>query len=144
MGNALIQDKIKENTGFWRNRTDEDNTKINVSWLEAHVLKFDEVKLDEKTWIYSHVPKTAGTALESYIVQAFKLRDVFNVNSDDLNEMPESIYMKNRYPNFITGFHPLHGLLYQLLEDEEIVHLSMMRDPIERVIAYYNLSLIHI
>jgi hypothetical protein len=55
--------------------------------------------------------------------------------------MPESLYLKNRYPTFISGYHPIQGLLYQLLVDEKIVHLSMMRDPIERFICYYNSSI---
>lgn len=138
MTRSLIQNKILECSELWLNRSDDDNAKLNVLWLESQVLENAEINLESSTWIFSHVPKTAGTALESYLIQAFALKDVLNINANDLNNMPESLYMKNRYPKFITGYHPLQGLLYQILGNNKIVHLSMMRDPIERVVSTYN------
>ena len=138
MAMTLIHKRILENADLWHNQNDEENTKLNVSWLESNVLGFDEVNLKANTWVFSHVPKTAGTALERYLIQAFALKDILNINADELNNIPACIYMKNQYPKFISGYHPIQGLLYQLLEDEKIVHLSMMRDPIERVVSFYN------
>jgi hypothetical protein len=89
-------------------------------------------------WVFSHIPKTAGTSVESYLAQLVGLKDILHVNAPDLNRLPQVLYLKNKYPKLIMGHHPFHGLLYQLLGEHKIVHLSMMREPISRVVSYYN------
>jgi hypothetical protein len=133
-----MKDEILEKAKCWHNRNDEENTVINVSWLESNVLEFEKVDLKANKWIFSHVPKTAGTALESYLTQAFALKDILNINGSELINFPECLYMKNRWPKFITGRHSMQGLLYQLLDENKVVHISMMRDPVERVVSFYN------
>jgi len=133
-----IRDSILKNAGDWENRSDQENYQINISWLQNHILRFDEISLQNCQWVFSHIPKTAGTSLESYLIQAFLLKDVLNINADEINNLPQCLYMKNKYPKFITGYHPMQGMLYQLLKDTNVVHISMMRDPIERVISFYN------
>ena len=122
----------------WKHRTDVENTNSNINWLKQHVVNFEDIKLINNPWIFSHIPKTAGTSLESYLSQGFELKDILNINAPDLNNLPQCIYLKNKYPKFITGHHPIHGLLFQLLPNQKIVHLTMMRHPIRRVISYYN------
>lgn len=123
---------------LWRDRTDIENTDSNINWLKQYVVGFDDMSLNINPWVFSHIPKTAGTSLESYLTQAFELKDILNINAPDLNNLPQCVYLKNKYPKFITGHHPIHGMLFQLLPNQKIVHLTMMRDPIRRVISYYN------
>ncbi|MCF6287957.1 MAG: sulfotransferase family protein [Proteobacteria bacterium] len=133
MSNKLIKIAKK-----WSLRSDLENSTINIKWLSQNVVSADEINLQTVPWIYSHVPKTAGTSLESYLVQAFELKDFLHINAPHLNKLPQVLYLKDKYPHLISGHHPIHGMLYQLLADTEIIHLSMMRDPIARVISYYN------
>jgi len=130
--------KLLSKAELWQNRSDSQNTEINLSWLKKHVVDFNHINLNASIWVFSHVPKTAGTSLESYLIQAFAFKDVLHVNAPDLNKLPQCVYLKNRFAKFISGHHPFHGLLYQLLPDENIVHISMMRDPVSRVVSYYN------
>jgi len=134
----MMHNKLIKKAQLWQNRSDHENTDINRGWLSQHVVAFEEINLNRFTWVFSHIPKTAGTSLESYLLQAFSFKDVLHVNAPDLNNLPQCVYLKNKYAKFITGHHPIHGMLYQLLADEKIVHLSMMREPLARVVSYYN------
>ncbi len=122
----------------WQQRSDEQNTIINQQWLNDRVVHWQDINFENPMWVFSHIPKTAGTSLESYLHQAFTLKDILNVNAPDLNRLPQCVYLKNKFPKFITGHHPIHGMLYQLLPDRKVVHISMMREPVTRVISYYN------
>lgn len=135
---VLMHKKLLQLTQDWSQRSDVENTELNVKWLEKNCVKADDIHLRNIPWIFSHVPKTAGTSLESYLVQAFELKDFLHINAPDLNSLPQATYMKGKFPKLISGHHPIHGLLYQLMPNENIVHLSMMRDPIARVVSYYN------
>lgn len=133
MGNKLVPSlykKLIEKACLWRNRSDQENAVINRAWLKQHAVAFEDINLKSSPWIFSHIPKTAGTSVESYLMQAFALKDILHINAPDLNNLPQCVYLKNKYPKFITGHHPIHGLLYQLLAEEKIVHLSMMREPV--------------
>lgn len=122
----------------WQNRSDQQNALINQQWLKDNVVNWQDINFEDPLWVFSHIPKTAGTSLESYLHQAFTLKDILNVNAPDLNRLPQCVYLKNKYPKFITGHHPIHGMLYQLLPYSKVVHISMMREPVTRVISYYN------
>ena len=89
-------------------------------------------------WVYSHIPKTGGTSFENYLAQLFLLQDILHVNAPDLNKMPEVMQLKKQIPRYMAGHHPMHGLLYQLLADEKLIHLTILRDPVSRVLSYYN------
>ena len=133
-----MHNKISKIAHKWQKATDSNNTKINTQFLTEHVVPFEDINLSTTPWIFSHIPKTAGTAFEKHLSQAFELKDLLNVNAPDLNRLPQCIYLKNKYPKFITGHHPMHGMLYQLLPHQPLVHLTLLRDPITRTVSYYN------
>ncbi len=87
---------------------------------------------------FSHVPKTGGTSFESILAKNFTVSEVLHVNAPDLNRFPKLLELKKNKPKFICGHHPMHGLLYQLLPDTPLFHFTMLRDPVDRVISYYN------
>ncbi len=122
----------------WQSRQALENADINLKWLSQHVVDCNRINLNITPWVFLNIPKTSGRALDNYLTQSFALSDILSINSDELNQLPQSIYMKNAYPKAITGKFASNDLLYQLLPDQETVHLSMMRDPIYRVIFIYN------
>lgn len=133
-----MHNKLLELAKEWTCRSNSENSKINIKWLKKHVVQPKEISLFETPWIFSQVPKTTGNSLESYLIQAFELKDFLPINASHLNKLPQVLYLKDKYPKFISGHHHIHGMLYQLLADTNIVHLSMMRDPVARVVSYYN------
>lgn len=128
----------KQITKQWSNHSDKYNFKRNKQFLKQHVCKLDELTLENNRWIFSHIPKTAGTSCENYLAQLFLIQDILHINAPDLNQLPEVFSLKRQFPRFIAGHHPMHGLLYQLLPNEKLVHLTLLREPIARVLSYYN------
>ncbi|MCF6319522.1 MAG: sulfotransferase family 2 domain-containing protein [Proteobacteria bacterium] len=130
--------KLVDKAKLWESRSDSENTSINCLWLSKYAVDCKRINLNITPWVFSNIPKTAGKALDNYLTQGFALSDILSINSGDLLHFPQSIYLKKSYPKAVTGQYAINDLLYQLLPDQEIVHLSMMRDPIYRVIFIYN------
>jgi|GEM_PF-6552820 len=133
-----MHEEIINKAKNWQQRSDKENIEINLSWLTNNVVDFNKINLNKTPWVFSNIPKTAGKALDNYLTQAFVLSDILNVNSVEFNALPQCIYLKNKLPKAITGQFSMSELLYQLVPSQEIVHLSMMRDPVFRVIFLYN------
>ncbi len=121
----------------WSERTDASNFERNVAFLKQHVLPLSEAHHRHLT-LFSHVPKTAGTSLESYLAQQHRLSDIVHINAPDLNRLPAVLTMKKHFPKLICGHHPMHGMLYQLLPAQPLVHFTVIREPISRVLSYFN------
>ena len=128
----------RQKAELWSNHSDKNNFIQNKEFLQQHVCKFDELTLNTNHWIFSHIPKTAGTSCENYLAQMFLIQNILHINAPDLNQLPEVFSLKRQFPLFIAGHHPMHGLLYQLLPNKNFVHLTMLREPVARVLSYYN------
>lgn len=120
----------------WFSRSDADNFAFNVAYLKQHVKPLTASPV--ATVVFSHVPKTAGTSFEAYLAGQFKMSEVLHVNAPDLNRLPAVIGMKKNLPRLICGHHPMHGMLYQLLPEVPLHHITVLRNPIDRVLSYYN------
>jgi hypothetical protein len=133
-----MHNKILQQAKDWQKRSKQENLTINFKWLSQFVVSSKRINLNMNPWVFSNIPKTAGRALDNYLTQAFALADILHLDSEYLRQLPQSIYLKNQYPKAITGQFDTSDLLYQLLPNQEIVHLSMMREPIYRVVFLYN------
>ncbi|MFK8011385.1 MAG: sulfotransferase family 2 domain-containing protein [Marinicellaceae bacterium] len=122
----------------WDICSDSDNFEKNFSILQKHMCNLDGLSLESNLWIFSHIPKTAGTSLENYLAQLFLIQEILHINAPDLNNFPELLSVKQQFPNYIAGHHPMHGLLYQLLPRKSIVHITMLREPVSRILSYFN------
>ncbi|MCB1582682.1 MAG: sulfotransferase family 2 domain-containing protein [Xanthomonadales bacterium] len=121
----------------WLSSSDLTNFFINKKILSA-VIKPTSYNKNTDICCFSHIPKTAGTSLETVIAKNYKVSDTLHVNAPDLNEQPKVIRLKKHLPRFICGHHPLHGQLYQLIQKVPIFHFTQLRDPLDRVLSYYN------
>jgi len=122
----------------WSKRTAIENAQININFLSKYTVKLNQISLNVKPWIFSMAPKTAGESLNQYLTQVFTLKDILSVDSNELNNMPQVINLQNKCAEAITGHYSINDLLFQLIPHHNIVHLGMMRDPLERVVHLYN------
>ncbi|MGJ3248883.1 MAG: sulfotransferase family 2 domain-containing protein [Elainellaceae cyanobacterium] len=82
---------------------------------------------------FLHIPKTAGTTLYHLLDGKFELDDICPARfwSELLALSPES---RNNYRFFRGHFgYPIHWML-----DQKPVYITVLRNPIERVISYYE------
>lgn len=121
----------------WRKNNDATNTEKSYDFLRKWVVPASEISLHHN-WIFSHTPKTGGTSFDRFLAGFFQLKDILHLNAPDLNHLPEAVFLKKDFPHLISGHHPMHGLLYQLLPQQKIVHVGLMRRPVDRVVSYYN------
>ena len=120
----------------WESLTDQQNTQNNVSTLQQ--LLAAEGQTSDIQVVFSHVPKTAGTSLENILAKNFRFADVLHINAPDLNQCPQLLELKKNPFKLICGHHPIHGQLYGLLPNIKTFHLTMLRNPVDRVLSYYN------
>lgn len=88
--------------------------------------------------VFSHVPKTGGTTLEAILAKNYRLSDVLHLNAPEFKRYPEILQLKKNPPRFICGHHPLHSPLYRHLPPAPLFHLTVVREPVSRVLSYYN------
>lgn len=89
----------------------------------------------EPSLIFLHIPKTAGTTLHRILERQYEASTIFTIgnyeNIDDFKQIPESQKEKIRL---------LKGHMYFGLHEsfpQQSTYITIMRDPIERVISHY-------
>lgn len=87
--------------------------------------------------VFMHVPKVGGTTLESLLSKNYKPNYLIHVNSPALEKRPHVLFKHEELPSLIMGHHKASSILYQLL-NRPILHMTMLREPISRVISYYD------
>lgn len=122
----------------WSSNTDIENFSINVDFLKKHRVAADAWDPATGLVCFSHVPKTAGSSLENILFKNHQANEVLHINAPDLNRYPGLIELKKQPPKLICGHHPMHGRMYQLLPAVPIFHITMLRNPVDRVLSYYN------
>lgn len=96
--------------------------------------------VDNRQIIILHIPKTAGTSLRKLVQRNYKKEECFFVytrNSrfqtvDDFMELDQG---KKGRLKIIMGHLPFNPHLYAGMDP---VYVTILRDPVERVISYYN------
>ena len=125
----------------WRQRPDTENFQRNLDFLKRHALPATQLTKAACTtaqWVFSHVPKTAGTTLESILAKNVPLKDTLRINAPVLNGCPCSYGANGRHPLLCMGHHPMHSLIYQLLPEAPVFHFSLIRHPLARVVSWFN------
>lgn len=129
--------QARKNADKWRIRSDLENTVLNLEFLAENVVSHSKIS-SHNPWVFSHVPKTAGTSFDRFLASYFELKDILHINAADLLKLPEIMFAKKKPAQLISGHHPIHGLLYQLLPQQPLVHLGLIRRPFDRVVSYFN------
>lgn len=148
--NALAPDDLEQ----WRQRPNAEQRRLNEQVLDEHVLTWEQINTDQVAanrkrlpLIFLHVPKTGGTTLTALIQRTYSTGRITHVNAGGLYKRPEaltsitgrtSVRERPSAQRFVVmGHHRLNDVLYQL-PATAFGHVTMLRDPIKRVLSHYN------
>ena len=143
-----------EDLAAWRERPNDEQRRLNRAVLDRHVVGWDELVAEnalrvrrQLPLIFLHVPKTGGTTLTALITRTYPAGRVTHVNAGGLYERPEalasitgrtSVRERPSQQRFVVmGHHRLNDVLYQL-PCSPFAHVTMLRDPVRRVLSHYN------
>ena len=90
--------------------------------------------------VFMHIPKAGGTTLQHIIAKNYLPNQFIHANSNQINKNPAYLYhVKRREVRpIVMGHFDRSCILYQLLCDRPIIHFTMFREPIKRVLSHYR------
>ena len=87
-----------------------------------------------------HIPKAGGTTLQHILSKTYLPNQLIHANAPEIVRNPAVLFnMRRKQPRpIITGHFDRAGLVYEFLNDRPIIHFTMFRDPVKRVLSHFN------
>ncbi len=142
-------------TGYksWFSLSTEERTSANNKIIDEKIIRWNNLinrsqRVDSGNKgnfhiLFPHIPKTGGTTLDYIIAKNYKVDFVYRANANSIERNLASIYkMHNNFKvhRTLMGHFQPSDYLYQLLDRKKLVQLVLLRNPVSRVISYYDYS----
>ncbi len=88
--------------------------------------------------IFFHIPKTGGTTIDYLTAKNYRIDYVQQVNAPALDEHVAGAFKNGRAYRAYLGHYELNDVVYQLLDRAKLVQFTMLREPVSRVVSYYD------
>ena len=141
-----------ESLTAWKNLTPAERSHRNAKRLQESVVRWQELKdapvpmatkvpkLKIYYFVFMHIPKAGGTTLQHILSKTYLPNQLIHANGPEIIRHPGVLFnMRRKEPRpIITGHFDRGGLVYQFLNDRPIIHFTMFRDPVKRVLSHFN------
>ncbi len=88
--------------------------------------------------VFFHIPKTGGTTLDYITAKNYRIDYVYQVNAPALDQHVAGVYKNNKVFRTLMGHYELNDYYYQLFDRPMFAQFTMLREPVSRVISYYD------
>ncbi len=90
--------------------------------------------MSDQKLIYVHIPKTGGSTLQAIIIRQYGKKKFFRINKK--NSLEDFNLLDKKNINLLVGHFPF-GYHKYFDQPEKIQYLSLIRNPIERLVSNY-------
>lgn len=133
----------------WYSRSVSERNRLNNQRIDERLIDWEEMKENvpvrkikpfhvRTNVVFCHIPKTAGTTLDFIISKNLPVWGIFKQHGADFDRNVAAFYKSGDAPKTVLGHTELNEYYYQLLSRERLIHITTLRDPISRVISYYD------
>ena len=143
-GSPLNQQSFKA----WKKLSLSERIQVNSEHLSHAVIPWHELlnqsilpsKIYDYYYIFMHVPKAGGTTLQHIIAKNYLPNQFVHANSSQIHKNPACLYHAKRKAirPLVMGHFDRSCILYNLLCDRPIIHFTMLRDPVQRILSHYR------
>ncbi|MEB3230104.1 MAG: sulfotransferase family 2 domain-containing protein [Leptolyngbyaceae bacterium] len=132
---------------LWRKLSTAEKIKRNADCLNQRLVRWESLvttplKLNPggHYHVFLHIPKAGGTTLEHIIAKNYLPNQSIHANAPAIAQNPSMIFHPDlQHPRgVLMGHYQRSSVLYQFLGDRSIIHFTMLREPIQRVISHFN------
>lgn len=133
----------------WYSQSVSARNEANNQFIDKKLINWDEM-LDntpdrkikpfhvKTNVVFFHVPKTAGTTLDFIISKNLPVWGIFKQHGADFDRNVAAFYKSGDAPKTVMGHNELNEYYYQLLSRERLIHITTIREPVARVVSYYD------
>src|SRR5690554_6720682 len=124
----------------------ERNT-LNSVAIKEKVLQWDqllelqqsgkELSLDNHL-VFFHIFKTAGTTLNRIIAKNYRINNLIQANAPVIDANPSILFKLGSCIRVLMGHFELNDLIYQVLDRRQLIHITLLREPLERIVSYFD------
>lgn len=132
----------------WKGLKLADRIQRNATHLEQSVKPWNDLldnpipisQLYKYYFVFMHIPKAGGTTLQHVIAKNYLPNQFVHANSNQIHKNPACLYHVKRKEvrPIVMGHFDRSCILYHLLCDRPIIHFTMLRQPIQRVLSHYR------